>query len=52
MVPITRKGALEQVDPPRVVTYQVQGQPVNRWTITVARGFRGFDDIPAHPRSY
>jgi hypothetical protein len=35
----------ERVEPSQTVTYEVNGRPVARWTVTVCRGFRGFDEL-------
>jgi hypothetical protein len=37
--------AFARVEPSRIVMYEVNGRPVARWTITVCRGFRGFDEL-------
>jgi hypothetical protein len=34
--------AFEVVDPVRVVVHEERGQPINRWPVVVARGYRGF----------
>jgi hypothetical protein len=48
--------AFAKVETPRTVTFEVRGRPVARWTVTVCRGFRGFDDLlkifEKKPRSF
>jgi hypothetical protein len=39
------RQAFEEMDSPRLVTHEVGGQPVNRWVLTVGRGFKGFDAL-------
>jgi hypothetical protein len=36
------QAGFDQVEPTRVVTYTENGQIIAVWTITVARGYRGF----------
>jgi hypothetical protein len=36
------RGAFEQVEPSRVISYQEHGCEINRWEVTVARGYRAF----------
>jgi hypothetical protein len=40
------KRAFDEVEAPRLVVYQEQGQPIARWAVTVCRGFRGFPSQP------
>lgn len=42
------RPAFNEVQPPRVVVYHESGREINRWVVTVARGFRGFPR-PAGP---
>lgn len=44
--------AFEQVSPPRAITHCVGNRPVNSWRVTVCRGFRGFDPLPAWKPRY
>lgn len=36
------REAFEHVEPSHVVTHYEDGQPISMWSVTVARGFRGF----------
>lgn len=40
------REAFEQVDLPRTIVHQEQGQPVAQWDITICRGYRGFPRLP------
>jgi 4-amino-4-deoxy-L-arabinose transferase-like glycosyltransferase len=44
--------AFTSLDPTQVVTYSERDQVIAEWTLTVCRGFRGFKQQPASPRSY
>ncbi len=46
------RAAFERVMPCQVVTHEVNGHPVARWTVTVCRGFRGFPADRINPLRY
>jgi hypothetical protein len=39
--------AFDRLEPTRLVTHTVAGQPVASWQVTVCRGFRGFASVRA-----
>jgi hypothetical protein len=39
-------GAFDRIEPPRTVTHCEHGQPVAEWTVTVCRGYHGFQNLP------
>lgn len=39
------RSAFEHVEPAREVTHSDQGELVNRWRVTIARGFRGWKHV-------
>jgi hypothetical protein len=39
------KAAFERVDPERVVIHHEAGEPISAWSVTVCRGFRGFQPV-------
>ena len=39
--------AFERIEPPRTVTHCERGQAVAQWTVTVCRGYHGFQNLPA-----
>jgi hypothetical protein len=45
-VPPFWKESFEHIDPSGVVTHRERGQVVAQWTVTVCRGFRGFQNLP------
>jgi hypothetical protein len=45
-VPPFWKESFEHIDPSGVVTHCERGQVVAQWTVTVCRGFRGFQNLP------
>lgn len=44
--------AFESVAPPRIVTYQEDGQPLASWPISVCRGFHGFPSAGTRAEHY